>query len=55
MDSRDRMLGIVCDLLAPVFHDPHGVRLLGITLSALVETGADAAAAPRQLGLFDQA
>ncbi|CAM3990336.1 DNA polymerase IV [Paracoccus yeei] len=55
VDSRDRMLGIACDLLAPVFHDPHGVRLLGITLSGLVETGADAAAAPRQLGLFDQA
>jgi len=51
--SRDQMLAIACDLLEPVFADPHGVRLLGITLSALEEAGAGNA--PRQLGLFDQA
>lgn len=53
VESRDQMLAIACELLAPVFADPHGVRLLGITLSALEEAGA--VAAPRQLGLFDQA
>ncbi|CAM3375352.1 DNA polymerase-4 [Paracoccus aminovorans] len=53
VESRDEMLGIACDLLAPVFADPHGVRLLGITLSGLEEGGAEDA--PRQLGLFDQA
>ncbi|HWL55188.1 MAG TPA: DNA polymerase IV [Paracoccus sp. (in: a-proteobacteria)] len=53
VESRDQMLAIACELLAPVFADPRGVRLLGITLSALEEAGA--VAAPRQLGLFDQA
>ena len=53
VESRDQMLAIACELLAPVFADPHGVRLLGITLSALEEAGA--VTAPRQLGLFDQA
>lgn len=53
VESRDQMLAIACDLLGPVFADPHGVRLLGITLSALEEAGATVA--PRQLGLFDQA
>lgn len=51
--SRDEMLAIACELLAPVFADPRGVRLLGITLSGLAEAGASDA--PRQLGLFDQA
>ena len=51
--SGDQMLQIARDLLAPVFADPHGVRLLGITLSGLEEAGATDA--PRQLGLFDQA
>ena len=53
VESRDRILTIACDLLGPVFADPHGVRLLGITLSALESAGAEPA--PRQLGLFDQA
>ncbi|MBD9526440.1 DNA polymerase IV [Paracoccus sp. PAR01] len=51
--SRDEMLEIARELLEPVFADPHGVRLLGITLSALEAAGAETA--PRQLGLFDQA
>ncbi|WP_258286098.1 DinB/UmuC family translesion DNA polymerase, partial [Escherichia coli] len=33
VESRDEMLEMACELLAPVFADPHGVRLLGITLS----------------------
>lgn len=50
------MLEIARDLLVPVFADPHGVRLLGITLSGLDVAGlAGGEAAPRQLGLFDQA
>lgn len=53
VSGRDQMLAIAGDLLRPVFDDPHGVRLLGITLSALDQAGADEAA-PRQLGLFDQ-
>lgn len=51
--GRDQMLAMACEMLAPVFADPHGVRLLGITLSGLEEAGAKDA--PRQLGLFDQA
>ncbi|UXU76050.1 MULTISPECIES: DNA polymerase IV [unclassified Paracoccus (in: a-proteobacteria)] len=47
------LLAVACELLGPVFHDPHGVRLLGITLSGLQTAGA--VDAPRQLGLFDQA
>ncbi|WP_245155633.1 DNA polymerase IV [Paracoccus ravus] len=47
------MLEIARELLDPVFADRHGVRLLGITLSALEAAGAGDA--PRQLGLFDQA
>lgn len=50
--SRDEALEIARDLLAPVFADPHGIRLLGITLSGLELAGAEHA--PRQLGLFDQ-
>ncbi|MTH77723.1 DNA polymerase IV [Paracoccus aestuariivivens] len=53
VSGRDELFEIARELLAPVFADPHGVRLLGITLSALGEAGADEA--PRQLGLFDQA
>mgnify|MGYP001555829162 CR=1 FL=1 len=50
------MLEIARDLLVPVFADPHGVRLLGITLSGLdVARLAGDEDAPRQLGLFDQA
>ena len=57
--SRDEMLDMAQALLAPVFADPHGVRLLGITLSGLDEPGSgggDGAGTdgrPRQLGLFD--
>ncbi|WP_323009044.1 DNA polymerase IV [Paracoccus sp. (in: a-proteobacteria)] len=51
--GRDEMLEMACELLAPVFADPHGVRLLGITLSGLEEARQDEP--PRQLGLFDQA
>ncbi|WJS84706.1 DNA polymerase IV [Paracoccus sp. TOH] len=53
VESRDKMLEMARDLLAPVFADPHGVRLLGITLSGLEEARQDGP--PRQLGLFDQA
>lgn len=53
VESRDEMLEMACELLAPVFADPHGVRLLGITLSGLEEGRQDEP--PRQLGLFDQA
>ena len=48
----DEILQIARDLLATVFADPHGVRLLGVTLSGLEEAGK--IPAPRQLGLFDQ-
>ncbi|WP_323033805.1 DNA polymerase IV [Paracoccus sp. (in: a-proteobacteria)] len=51
--GRDEMLEMACELLTPVFADPHGVRLLGITLSGLEEARQDEP--PRQLGLFDQA
>ncbi|WP_347267659.1 DNA polymerase IV [Paracoccus sp. (in: a-proteobacteria)] len=51
--SPAQLLAMACELLAPVFADAHGVRLLGITLSGLDEAGAQAP--PRQLGLFDQA
>lgn len=47
------LLALAEDLLAPVFADPRGVRLLGITLSGL-ESAAPDQGAPRQLGLFDQ-
>lgn len=53
VESRDEMLEMACDLLAPVFADAHGVRLLGITLSGLEKARQDRP--PRQLGLFDQA
>ncbi|KGJ05867.1 DNA polymerase-4 [Paracoccus halophilus] len=52
VESRDEMLAIASDLLAPVFADPHGVRLLGITMSGL-DAAAGEDAPPRQLGLFD--
>lgn len=50
--SRDEVLKIACELLRAVFADPQGVRLLGITLSAL--DAAETTDAPQQLGLFDQ-
>jgi len=53
VESRDEMLEMACELLVPVFADPRGVRLLGITLSGLEEARQDRP--PRQLGLFDQA
>jgi len=48
------MLLIAQDLLGPVFVDPHGVRLLGVTLSALEGATLREDEEPRQLGLFDQ-
>lgn len=51
--GRDEILAIAQALLAPVFADPRGVRLLGITLSALSDAQTPGPA-PRQLGLFDQ-
>ncbi|MFT4012383.1 MAG: DNA polymerase IV [Paracoccus sp. (in: a-proteobacteria)] len=53
--SRDDLLAIAWELLVPVFADPHGVRLLGITLSGLEAAAGGEDDAPRQLGLFDQA
>ncbi len=50
----DEMLMLAQELLAPVFTDPHGVRLLGITLSALEGAAPREEEEPRQLGLFDQ-
>ncbi|MDF3604823.1 DNA polymerase IV [Paracoccus sp. DMF-8] len=48
--DEQEMLAIAQDLLIPVFADPQGIRLLGITLSGLEGGGM---AEPRQLGLFD--
>ena len=45
----EQMLALALGLLGEVFDDPHGVRLLGITLSSL---GAAGEGEPRQLGLF---
>lgn len=52
--DQTEILALACELLAPVFANPHGVRLLGITLSGLEERGRSGPP-PRQLGLFDQA
>ncbi|AGT10269.1 DNA polymerase IV [Paracoccus aminophilus] len=48
------MLEIAQELLAPVFADPHGVRLLGVTLSGLEGAALREEEGPRQLGLFDR-
>lgn len=48
------LLDMALDLLSPVFADPHGVRLLGVTLSGLeTQDAATPIEEPRQLGLFD--
>ncbi len=48
VDSRATLERIGLDLLRPLFPPPRGVRLLGVTLSNLVEDGG---AAPAQLSL----
>ena len=50
VQSSAQMLAIACELLAPVFMDATGVRLLGVTLSSLEDAAPDQG--PRQLGLF---
>lgn len=54
VEGEAQVLSLACALLAPVFADPQGVRLLGITLSGLEPQGRDGPP-PQQLGLFDQA